>query len=378
MPGRGPLSGPHSDDVCNDEGVSGEPSEKRIDIGATAPLPALGNGSAFGTGHYSTRGLSPLDATGPIGDPIDPGAVDRGHPGIPARSAVERGAARRPAPGPRSPASPTERPARRGSVNHLGGALTALIVAGALVATARLGATPFMIAIAAAQGLLVLTWVLGTALPGRLGGLVAGGLAAAGADLVVSRWPHGQLGTLLGVLGLVMPALFVHQLTRGVVRTRVVESLADIAVMVVAVVSLAALVQVRHETGGTLMVSGVVLAAGGALVVGHIVDMVAPMPRFDRDVPRGLLAVIAGVAVGAAAGYLRLRNTVEFTSGRAALLGGAIGGMVSLFAIGAAYVEYALRPGSRIQRISRPVFGALISLGLVAPVGYLLCLAIRG
>lgn len=362
--------------------MSGEPSEERIDLSVTAPLPALGNGSVFG-GGYSLPAPSPLDTTGPIGDPIDPGADHPDQPGAASPGVLESGGApTHPVPGsttaPGSTTSPTAQSAPRGGISHVAGAITALIVGGALVATARLGTTPFLIAVAAAQGLLVLSWVLGTGLPGRLGGLVIGALAAAGADAVVSHWPHGQLGTLLGVLALVMPALFIHQLTRGVVRTRVVESLSDIALMVVAVVAFAALLQLRHEADGALMTTGVLLAAGGALVVGHLVDMMAPMPRFDRDVSRGLLAVIAGIAVGALAGYLRLRDTVEFTSGRAAFLGGAIGGIVSLFAIGAAYVEHALPRGSRMRRIFRPVFAVLISLGLLAPVGYLLCLAIRG
>jgi len=127
------------------------------------------------------------------------------------------------------------------------------------------------------------------------------------------------------VLGLAIPAMFVHQLTRGVVRTRVVESLSDIALMVVAVVGCAALMQLRHETLGALMTSGFVLAAGAALVAGHLVDLFAPRMLFDPDVPRGLLAVIAGAMAGAVACFLRLHNSFEFDHKRSLIVGGAWG-----------------------------------------------------
>jgi hypothetical protein len=276
-----------------------------------------------------------------------------------------------PPPAPRPAPVPVE-------INHIGGAVVAAVVAIGLAVASKFGATPLLAGVAGAQALLVVSWVVGTALPGRLGALVVGALAAGGADVVVSRWPHGQLGTLLGVLGLAIPAMFVHQLTRGVVRARVVESLSDIAVMVVPVVAMAALIQLRHETVGALMVSGVMLAAGGALVAGHLVDMVWPVPRFDPNVSRGLLAVVVGAGVGAVATYVRLHNTVEFSGGRSLYLGASIGAIVSLFAVGMAFVEYSLPPAGRIRTLARPIAGTLIALGLVSPIGYLLCLIIRG
>src|SRR5215471_16394329 len=129
-----------------------------------------------------------------------------------------------------------------GRVSHLGGALAAAIVTAGLIVAANYGATQLLIAVAAAQGLLVLPWVFGTAVPGRLGAVV---------------------------VGLAIPAMFIHQLTRGVVRTRVVESLSDLALLVVAVVALPAYMQLGHEMLGTQLVTAVALAAGCALVAGH-------------------------------------------------------------------------------------------------------------
>ncbi|HEY7046795.1 MAG TPA: hypothetical protein VH373_06205 [Jatrophihabitantaceae bacterium] len=264
------------------------------------------------------------------------------------------------------------------AVNHLGGAIAAGAVAVGLAAASKFGVTPLLIGIAVTQGLLIVSWVIGTELPGRVGALVVGALAAAGADFVVSRWPHGQAGTLLGVLALAVPVMFIHQLTRGVVRARVVESLSDIAVLVVGVVALAALMQLRHETVGALMVSALVLAAGGALVAGHVVDAVAPVMRFDAKVPRGLPAVIVGAAVGAAVTYFRLHNTVEFAGNRSLYFGAAVGAIVSLFAVGTAFIEHGLRLAGRWPTIVRPVATAVLSFALLIPVGYLICLQIRG
>lgn len=264
-----------------------------------------------------------------------------------------------------------------GRVSDLGGALSAAVLAAGVAVTANYGATPLLIAVGAAQGLLVLTWVFGTVLPGRLGALVVGALAAAGADLIVSRWPHGQLGTLVVVLGLAIPAMFIHQLTRGVVRTRVVESLSDIAVLVVAVVAMAAFMQLRHEMLGARMVNAVAAAAGAALVAGYLVDRYWPVPRFDPTVRRGLLAVVVAAAVGAGVAYLRLSDTAEFASGRSLILGASVAALVSLFAVGVAFVQHGLPPSGRLAAIARPIAGACVSIGLLAPLGYLLCLIIR-
>ena len=378
-----------------------DPVDITAELSPVADYPGYPGGSAsrppIGTEHSPRNGV-----------PAPPGT-----PGLRSRAPetlVPQGRSRRPRPGPHdphapaapdtsynpagpgTPAAPPGRAARRAQagdppdrpaaaprtgVNHLGSAAFAIVVGAALAVAANLGAVDLLVAVAVMQALLVISWVLGTGLPGRIGGFAVGALAAAGADVVVSKWPHGQLGTLLGVLALAVPAMFVHQLTRGVVRTRVTESLSDIAILVVAVVALPALMQLRHETDGKVMVTVVVLAATGALVVGHLVDAVVPRPRFDPTVSRGFLAVVIATGVATATSYLRLHNSVEFTSGRAAFLGAAVGGVVSLFAVGAAFVEQTSSAPTGPARFLRPIFGVLLPLSLLAPVAYLLCLAIR-
>lgn len=264
------------------------------------------------------------------------------------------------------------------------GSLAVAIVAGvALAVTARTGALALLIAVAATQALLASAWVFCTRMPGRKGALVLAALAAAGADVSVSVWPHGKLGTLLAVLGLAVPLLFIHQLMRGAARNRIVRSLSSIALLVLSEVALAALPQLRHEFGtqtGGRVVAGVVAAAAGALVVGYLVDLIAPLPRFDPDVPRGLLGVIASAGLGGSLGYLLLQSdrVDDFAGGRGAFIGASLGALVGLLAVGVAFAERELPvPAGGAGLRWRPFVGVLVPIAVLAPVAFLLCLAIR-
>ena len=263
-------------------------------------------------------------------------------------------------------------------IDHASGAVVAILAGALLAICAHLGALALLIAVAVVQGALIGAWILGTGLPGRIGAAIMAAMAAAAADTVVSVWPHGQLGELLPVLGLMLPAAFVHQLTRGVVRNRVVESLSDISVLIVAVVALAALIQLRHEALPPLTAYAVTLAVAAALTVGHFVDLLLPAPRFDADVRRGLPAVVAGALVSALVIQLELGSELDFSGGRALFLGAAIGVIVALFAVGSGFIQVAssLPRTGRAVRL-QPVFGTLLPIALVAPVAYLLCLAIH-
>lgn len=267
-------------------------------------------------------------------------------------------------------------------LNLLGGLLVAVVVGGGLAAAGRVSALALLIAVAVAQGLLAFAWTFGTAIPGRWGGLIVGALAASGADVTASVWPHGRLGTMVAVLGLAVPVMFVHQLTRGAARVQVVSSLAAVAALVVAEVALSALLQLRHEFGGSVsaghVTEAMILAAAGGLVIGYFVDFVVPTPRFDPDVPRGLLGVVAAAALGAAAGYLVLETNHDFAHGRGAFAGAAVGALVGLLAVAATFVLHTTpQPGSALGRRLRPAVGALMPLAVVAPAAFLLCLAIR-
>jgi hypothetical protein len=279
-------------------------------------------------------------------------------------------------------------------LEHLGTAALAGPVAAGLAVAARSSAVALLVVVAVVQAALAVSWVFGARVPGRIGGVICIGLAAAGADVTVSVWPHSRLGTLLAVFGLTVLALFVHQVFRGAARVRLVDSIGSIALGVLSAVGLAALVQLRHEwvspALGGRVVAGVAAAAGAALLVGALIDLITPVPHFDPRVPRGLLAVIGSTGAGSTVGHVLLRSDVEFVDGRGAFVGGAVGALVGFLAVAVSFVVAttddlvvapteadAGRSGGTAQRHLRPVLATLVPLGLAAPVGYLLCLAVR-
>jgi len=266
--------------------------------------------------------------------------------------------------------------------NYVGSLALAVVVGAGLALTARAGAVQLLVAIAVLQLLVGLAIVFGLRVPGRKGALLLAAAAAAASDVAVSVWPHGRLGTLLAVAGLAVPLLFVHQLLRGAARVRIVESLGSIALLVICEIAAPSLLQLRHEfstlTAGGDVVFGVSLAAAGGLVIGYLVDLVFAAPRFDVEVPRGLLGVLASAGLGGSVGYLTLHSSAEFPGGRGAFAGAAVGVLVGLFAVGIAFVEHDVPPrtegfGLRI----RPVLGVVVPISIVAPVAFLLCLSIR-
>lgn len=266
--------------------------------------------------------------------------------------------------------------------NLLGGAAAALVFGFGLAYSGHLSALALLVAVAVTQAAVAFAWVLGTSMPGRRGGILLAALAAGGADATASVWPHGRLGVLLAVLGLAVPVMFVHQLSRGAARVQLVSSLSAVAVLVLAEVSLAALLQLRHEFPdpelGGRVVATVVGAAAAALVVGALLDTVVAAPRFDPEVPRGLLGLVGSAAVGGCVGYLILQDETDFADGRGVFLGAAAGALAGLLAVAAAFVQHTTpAPGSAVARMLRPVFAALLPLCILAPAGFLLCLAIR-
>lgn len=261
--------------------------------------------------------------------------------------------------------------------------LGVVVLAGAgLTLAARTSALALLVAVALAQALLAFAWVFGTAMPGRWGGVLLAGLAAAGSDVCVSVWPHSRLGTLLAVLGLAVPALFVHQLCRGAARVQIVRSLSAIATLVLAEVSLAVWPQLRHEffdAGvGSRVVAASVAAVAAALAAGYLADLLLPVLRFDPAVPRGLPALLLAIGVGAAVGWAMLRGVDGFVDGRVALAGAALGALAGLLALAAAFVSFSSpEPASAAGRALQPVLAALLPMAVLAPVAFLMYLSVR-
>jgi len=271
----------------------------------------------------------------------------------------------------------TEPPAAGPRLLHIPLATFSAILAAVLAVASYFGPAAMIGAIAIVQAVLVVTWVFGTALPGRIGALILGVSASGAGDFVATRYHSDGYAPLLGVLGVGIPLMFVHQLTRGVVRTRVVESLADITVLVVACVATTGFILLRYQSNGDRTTLAVASAVGIALVVGHLADAVAPVLRFDPVVDRGLPAVILGVLAAAAAALLVLGSLIDFAAGRGAFVGAALGAVACLLSIGASFAGAQSTVGragqrSRLSRACRPFSEVALTICLTAPAGYVL------
>ncbi len=265
-------------------------------------------------------------------------------------------------------------------------ALAALVFGAALAVASGQSALSLLIVIAIGQAALVVSWVYGTGMPGPLGALVIAGAAAAGADVAVSVEPDRELAPLLVGLGLAVSVMFVHQLARGVVRTRTVESLSHLALLVVAVSAMPCYLQLRHQFDGRDLALGSLLAVGVAMVVGHLADMIWSHPRFDAEVPRGLFAFALGAVAAGAAGTRGLHDVVAFTTVRSIYVSVAIGAVTGLLAIAGAFAVHRLpefppvsatddgRPPPQARPALLPLAQVLLPIALAAPAAYLLCL----
>jgi hypothetical protein len=176
--------------------------------------------------------------------------------------------------------------------------------------------------------------------------------------------------------------MFIHQLMRGAARLQVVSSLSAVAMLVLAEVSLPALLQIRHEFAsndlGGRVTATAVAAMAGALIIGYFVDLLFPAPRFDPAVPRGLLALIASAGLGGSIGYLMLRTQTEFPGNRGTFVGAALGALAGLVAVAAAFVLHTTPvPSRRFALRLRAAISAVLPLCVLAPPAFLLCLAIR-
>ena len=247
------------------------------------------------------------------------------------------------------------------------------MVGAGLAGAAPAGRPGIAAGVAVVQALLVPAWVLGLARPGRIGAILLGLTAAAAADIALVLDDRTTPAVLLGVLGLALPALFVHQLARGVVRVRVTESLAAAAVAVTASVGLSTLLALSRAADGPRLVAAVALAAGAGLAAARLTDTVAPAPRIAADLPYGLLAVGAAAVAGAVAAAGTAGGGLSVLAG--AGLGGLVGVLAALASVGVGFAAATL-PGAPAPAVA--YLQVALPLALVAPVGYLAALSVAG
>lgn len=269
-----------------------------------------------------------------------------------------------------------------GRTGHLLPAGLAVAIGAAALVAPHFGDRGWLAAIGVLQLVLVWAYVMGTAIPGKVGGLVLGIASGAAADALLLADKTTTLVPLLTVYGLLFPALLLHQLARGVVRATVTESLAGVAAGCVAVAALAGLLELRQVSAP---VAGAALLAGACgLFAGRLLDLVSPGRAFGEGVFHGLVGVAGSTVAGAAAAVLRLHgyggptDPQVHTQG-AGLLGAGIGVTVGLVAVGAAYVAVAARPRrTPFSALTLPVLKVLLPLAATTPVAYLLGQVVTG
>ena len=216
--------------------------------------------------------------------------------------------------------------------------------------------------------------MLGTKRPGRIGGIVIGLGAAAAADAALLVRDRTSPAVLLGVLGLAVPALLVHQLTRGVVRVRVAESLAGVALLVTAVVALSTLVALARAVDGPRLAAAVALSAAAGLAAARLTDALAPGPRIADGLPYGLLAIVTAALAGAAAGTATAGGPLSVAAGAGS--GALIAAVAALAAVGVGFA-LAVLP-DRPRPPAAAYLPVALPLALAAPVGYLVLLSVAG
>lgn len=266
----------------------------------------------------------------------------------------------------------------RARLGNLSSAVIAAVVTVTLVVPPLFGRPGLAAAVAALQVGLVYAWVVGTAVPGRIGATLIGLGAAAASDILVYREPDDGLAPILNVYAAVFFVAIVHQLCRGVVRVRVTESLAGVVTLSAAVTALPAFLALDQITDGDTLLATAAAAIGLSMIAGHLVDAVAPAPHFDTEVARGLLGVLVSGGVGAGVGYLRLNQSdVVVNQYGGLILGGGLGLVVALAGVGLAYVAESVRPRrAPFDTMVLPYLRVAVPVALAAPVAYFLGLAV--
>lgn len=237
-------------------------------------------------------------------------------------------------------------------------------------------------AVGALQLVLVLSWPIALAFRGYVGAAFIGAGAAAAADLVIvqadgdsgtSAFAAGSgLGPLAGVLALAFVLAFVHQLTRRAPRREVTDSLAGDTLLAVAVVAASTYLVLFRMADGPALLDTCVAAIGAAVVTGHLVDLVLPYPRIVEGVPRGLLGFVLGTGAAMLAAMYRsdMDRLVEQLG--VLILGGVLGGLACLIAIGASYAATERRG----VMIAQAAVQAVLPFALAAPVAYLMSMLV--
>lgn len=254
------------------------------------------------------------------------------------------------------------------------GLLVAVATVALILVPQRFGPSGLLVTVVVMQAGLIGAWARATGTRGYIGSLVIGTGTAMSADTILALQSEPDLGPLAAVLALAFLAGILHQLSRSAPRRLATASLAGVSTLAVTLVAMSALLLLYRVTDGSGFYVAIVVASGGAVAVGHLVDLMLPMPRITPDVPRGLTALVlsVGTAIAAAVTLSDAEGLMESLG--AAMVGAILGLVAALLAVAASYIAAQRRRLSW----SLPWLQALIPLAGAAPVGYFLALQVLG
>lgn len=252
--------------------------------------------------------------------------------------------------------------------------LAALASLALILAPRQFGPSGLLVTVALLQIGLIAAWSRATGTRGYVGSLVIGAGTAVTADTVLALQSQPDLGPMAAVLALAFLAGMLHQLARSAPRRLSTASLAGISTLAVSLIAASAFLLLYRVTDGSAVFVATVAAIGAAVVVGHLVDLVLPVPQITPGVPRGLLGLLLGVGTGIAASVTLSDPGNLIESLGAAIVGAIVGLVAALLAVAASYIA-AERPQ---LNWSLPWLQALLPLSGAAPIGYFLALRVLG
>jgi hypothetical protein len=224
------------------------------------------------------------------------------------------------------------------------------------------------------QVLFVLAWTVAMRPAGAPVVAAVGLFAAVGAD-VAAVWPQtASLASLAYVTVVAFVAGVIGQLLRGSKRLRATESLGATLIVVIGVVSFATVIVLNRHPGGTQSVVVCLAAAGVALVVARLTDIVLPTPRASVQVPRGSIGVVLGAMAGTVAAGVAGSMLVGLWPSRAVIAGLVTATAAVLADLAVSYAEASRELDGEASSlwVARHMQGPLGGLALAAPAAYVL------
>lgn len=269
-------------------------------------------------------------------------------------------------------AGPVEELARVRRFLSLGIAGFAALLTVGLVAGAQTTHGSYAVVVFGVQALFVVVWTVASRPPAPR--VVAGvGLLVAVATDISAVWTRpASLAPLAYVSAAGFLAGVVGQLTRRRGRLRVTESLASSLVVTLGVVSFAMLVVLGRIPRGTQALEACLVAAGVAIIVARLVDVVAAVPRVAPQVPRGGTGVVLGAMVGTgAAGFIghMLAGIPNLQTAIAGLITAVVAVMVDL-SVGYAEASRQIDGDAPALWLARHIQGPLGAFAFAAPAIY--------